>query len=134
MLVVLLVVLGVISVAFTFRNPKAYKREVIFVSYKELLSKIDSKDSFLLLISRKECMQCKAVKSDFSKSKFDFGKQVYCMEYSEKDREVIVPKLQKKFKNIECVPYVTEIKNGKQTRYYQNFRKFNDIKNWYIQN
>lgn len=130
----LLIGVGAVSVIFCLKHTRSNERGVIFVSYEELLQKIDSEENFLLIISRKECRQCKAVKRDFAKAHFDFGKKVYCIEYSERNRKNLVPKLQKRFKNIEYVPYVTEIKNGVQTRYYQNFKKFDDIKKWYSRN
>ena len=58
-------VIAILTVPYMFK--KTASNGVVYIGYEELLEKLEGEESFLLIISREDCPDCRVLKEDIEK-------------------------------------------------------------------
>lgn len=89
------------------------KSNLIEISYKEVMEKIENKDTFILVVSQTECTHCLAYKPKLDKVAKEYNLDVYVIEVDLISEEEDV-ELKKHF-NYDGTPNTIFVKNGEET-------------------
>lgn len=104
----ILIIVLVVSVIYLFKSPKIYYSTI---EYDELLTKIKSKDDFILVIGRNDCPYCDDLINNIQKDIDSKKMYVSYLEIKPNNKE-LKDGLIKQFGDFEYVPHVIYFKNG----------------------
>ena len=107
-------VIAILTVPYMFK--KTASNGVVYIGYEELLEKLEGEESFLLIISREDCPDCRVLKEDIennknTKYKYDI------FEYEIGHGENAGTELESIFPEFVLVPYVCFVRDGDVTKY-----------------
>lgn len=107
-------VIAILTVPYMFK--KTASNGVVYIGYEELLEKLEGEESFLLIISREDCPDCRVLKEDIennknTKYKYDI------FEYQIGHGENAGTELESIFPEFVLVPYVCFVRDGDVTKY-----------------
>lgn len=106
-------------------NVSHEKGKLIDLTLDELQTKIDNKDSFILLITKENCPYCENLMAGLQKSIDEHDKDIWRIEINPSNRDDLLPILNENLSNFESVPFVSLLENGTEYKNSMN----NDISN-----
>lgn len=100
------------------------------ISITKFESKIINRDSFIIMIGRKECLSCNKIKKQILNEDQMINNTIYYLEINNANSKDVITKLNTYFGNIEYVPFFGSIKNGKVTSFINNISDLKSLKDW----
>lgn len=107
-------VIAILTVPYMFK--KTAFNGVVYIGYEELLEKLEDEESFLLIISREDCPDCRVLKEDIENNK-NTKYKYYIFEYEIGHGENAGTELESIFPEFVLVPYVCFVRDGDVTKY-----------------
>ena len=90
---------------------------VVYIGYEELREKLESEESFLLIISREDCPDCRVLKEDIENNNKNTKYKYDIFEYEIGHGENAGTELESIFPEFVLVPYVCFVRDGDVTQY-----------------
>lgn len=116
------IIIGIISLVFfgivMYNVINKTQSNVMFINFEEIQTKLDKGDDFNLIISKEGCSYCDSLKEGLSSTatSMNIGK-IYIFDYKKDESKDIVPKLNDIFPDLDFVPYICHVENGKIEKY-----------------
>ena len=108
-------VIAILTVPYMFK--KTASNGVVYIGYEELREKLEGEESFLLIISREGCPDCRVLKEDIENNNKNSKYKYYIFEYEIGHGENVGTELESIFPEFVLVPYVCFVRDGDVIKY-----------------
>lgn len=106
-----IIIVILLGITFVFLNNN--KSNLIKLSYEEIIEKVNSKDSFVLVISRTNCSHCANYKPKLKKVSNKYDIKIYYIDTDELDKNTL-DNFSKQFSFDGSTPTTLFIKDGEE--------------------